>query len=104
MKLTEQQRIHLREILKTTLAQGVSEIVFEKVDGSIRVLRGTRDKDLYPKQEIVEQQKAAIQVKRAESTTSLPVFDTEAKDFRSFKLESLVSINGLKAADLIRLV
>lgn len=104
MKLTELQRIHLREILKTTLAQGVSEIVFEKSDHSIRVLRGTRDQSLYPKAEITENQKSNIQVKRVESTTALPLFDIETGDFRSFKLESLVSINGLKASDLIRLV
>ncbi|QPI13900.1 tail fiber protein [Serratia phage 4S] len=103
MKLTEKQRVHLRDILKSALAQGVSEIVFEKVDGSVRVLRGTRDQSLYPAKEIVENQKST-QVKRKENTTSLPVYDIEAGEFRSFKIESLVSINGLKADALVRLV
>lgn len=103
MKLTEKQRLHLRDILKSALATGVSEVVFEKADGSIRVLKATRDAKIIPQKPISENA-VVVEVKpRKESTTTLPVYDVES-GWRSFKIESLVSINGLKADALVRLV
>ena len=42
-KLTEDQKVQIRETLKPILARGESQVVFEKVDGTIRSLRCTRD-------------------------------------------------------------
>ena len=38
-KLTEDQKVQIRETLKPILARGESQVVFEKVDGTIRSLR-----------------------------------------------------------------
>lgn len=100
-KLTEDQKVQIRETLKPILARGESQIVFEKVDGTIRSLRCTRDTDIIPS-DLVESE--GSQVHRKESIEALPVWDTESHGWRSFKLDSLVSINGVKAEHLVKMV
>lgn len=101
-KLNDTQKIAIREILKTKLSHGVTDIVFEKADGTIRILKGTRDKDLLPvnpKEQIVKES----QTKRKESIDAVPVFDTEGQVWRSFSIEKLISVNTVKVEHLIKL-
>lgn len=98
IKLSETQRVHIREILKTKLSHGKTTVVFEKADGTIRVLTATRDKDLLPRSE------SADNKTRKESVDMIPVFDTDIQEWRGFSIDKLVSINGVKIEHLVKLV
>lgn len=104
MLLTETDQIKLREFLKAKLSNGKHEIVFEKADGKIRVLRGTRDPDLIEK-ELFEKFTNPPPKKdgsvRVESISSLPTFDLEANAWRSFGFEKLISVDGINKDALL---
>lgn len=102
MKLTEKENVHIRETLKSILAKGESQIVFEKADGTIRTLRCTRDTDIVPSDLVVEN--STPKKPRVESTTSLPVWDTEKHGWRAFNFAKLISVNGVKVEHLVKLV
>lgn len=103
--LSETDSIKFREFLKCKLAQGVHEIVFNKKDGTVRVLYGTRDKDFigaeiyeaYINPPVKEGKEP-----RKESTTSLPTYDSKAKQWRSFSLANLVSVDGINTETLLK--
>lgn len=106
MKLTIEQKIALREILKTKLAMGISEIVFEKQDGTMRVMKATRDKDVVVDLvgvEIFENYTNPAKP-RAESTDMVPCLDTELKAWRGFSIDKLVSFNGMKMEHLVKFI
>lgn len=102
-KLTEDQKVQIRETLKPILSQGESQVVFEKVDGTIRSLRCTRDQGIIPS-DLVESTASATNKTRKESVDALPVWDTESHAWRSFKFDSLISINGVKVEHLLAMV
>lgn len=102
MSLSIDQKIAIRELSKTILADGVSEVVFEKKDGSIRVMKSTRDKavisDLVG--EAVYESYINPEKPRTESVDMVPVFDIDAKSWRGFSIEKLISINSTKIETL----
>ncbi|QQG32231.1 hypothetical protein CkP1_0230 [Citrobacter phage CkP1] len=101
MKLTNDQKVQVRETLKAILSTGESLVVFEKADGTIRSMRCTRDKDILPSDfEVV----AESQVKRKEAVDMLPVYDTEKESWRAFSFDKLISVNGVKAEHLVQLI
>lgn len=89
--------VKLREHLKAVLASGIHEVVFKKKDGSIRVLKGTRDPSLMSQELFEKWTKSTNQdgTPRSESITALPTFDTEANAWRSFSFESLIGVDGI---------
>lgn len=95
MILTEQETIRLREKVKTILSVGTHEVVFEKADGSIRRMSCTRDLDLLPyiKESAFEPSNDPVHFIR--------VFDAKILDFRSFRFDKLISINGLQTETLL---
>lgn len=101
--LTEQDSIILREHLKGVLAVGITEIVFMKKDGSIRKLSGTRDPNLIGLEEYNAKVNAVNKdgTPRKESTTSLPVFDTNINEWRTFSFENLISVGELGNLDIL---
>lgn len=103
--LTTGDSIKLREFLKAKFAIDRHEIVFEKKDGAIRVLRGTRDSALIS-EELFEQFMNPPPRKdghpRSESTTSLPVFDLEASSWRSFNFDKLISVDGINIDTVLK--
>lgn len=99
MKLTTDQKIALREMLKTITSVGVSEVVFEKADGTIRTMKVTRD---YTR--TGAETRPVTESARAESIEMLPVFDTESQSWCGFTFERLISVNGVKIDHLIKLV
>lgn len=106
MKLTTDQKIALREVLKVKLSMGVSAVVFEKADGTIRTMKGTRDKDVVSSlvgAEIYENYVNPSKP-RKESTDMVPLFDTELKQWRGFSIDKLISVNGMKAEHLLQFV
>lgn len=106
MKLTVEQKIALREILKTKLAMGTSEIVFEKADGTMRVMKGSRDKDVITKLVGVEIYESYVNPskQRKEATDMVPLFDIEIKQWRGFSIDKLVSVNGMKVEHLLQFI
>lgn len=104
-KLTEEQKISLREILKTRLSHGVTDIVFEKADGTVRILKGTRDKDVISNLLSEEAYESYVNPAkpRKEAVDMVPVFDTELSAWRGFTIEKLISINGVKVEHLVQL-
>jgi hypothetical protein len=103
--LTTGDSIKLREFLKAKLSVGTHEIVFEKKDKSIRVLRGTRDAALISA-ELFEQfmnpPPRKDGAERSESTTSLPTFDVEASAWRSFSFDKLISVDGINIDTVLK--
>lgn len=75
------------------ISKGKVEIVFKKVDGSIRTLVGTINKD------IIAKAGWTPKLKEGESKPKpagvVPVFCTETNTWKSFKLENLISFKEL---------
>lgn len=106
IKLTVEQKIALREVLKTKLAMGVSDIVFEKADGTIRTMKASRDKDVISKLVPIEiyENYVSPAKPRKEATDMVPAFDTEIKQWRGFSIDKLISVNGMKVEHLLQFV
>ncbi|VUF55885.1 Phage tail fibers [Escherichia phage T4_ev151] len=100
MKLTTEQKVAIREILKTKLSMGVSNVVFEKSDGTIRIMKGTRDADFMP----TMQTGKLTESTRKESTDMIPVFDVELGAWRGFSIDKLISVNGMKVEHLLQII
>lgn len=66
------------------------ELIFEKADGSLRVMRASLHQDNLPEPEPVDPDKPA----RKQNPAVQPVYDLEAEGFRSFKWDRLISVNG----------
>lgn len=102
--LAETDKIKLREYLKVVLSSGEHTVVFEKKNGDIRVLKGTRDPNIISKElfeKYVNPPPKADGTPRVESVDSLPTFDIEANGWRSFSFESLVGVDGININTLL---
>lgn len=73
-----------------SLRERVCNITFEKVDGTMRNMAATLREEFLPEQTDIEE---LIQ-KKAPNTNALSVWDTEAKGWRSFRWDKLVSVDG----------
>lgn len=96
--LVETDAIRLREHLKAVLSVGEHTVVFEKKNGDVRVLKGTRDPNIIGR-ELFEKYTnpgpKADGTARVESTSSLPTFDIEAGTWRSFAFDTLIAVDGI---------
>lgn len=86
MKLLEDTRNHIVDVLST----GEHDIVFMKKDKTLREMRCTRDMEFIPE----ERRPKEAKKDKKENLTSVPVFDLEKQEWRSFTLTSLHSIDG----------
>lgn len=102
MKLTTDQKIALREMLKAVLSTGTSTVVFEKADSTIRAMKATRDKEIIGAT-VFESYVNPVKP-RAESAEMLPCFDVESQAWRGFSFERIISVNGVKVEHLVKLV
>lgn len=97
-QLDEDGLLKLREHLQAVLKENRCEILFIKKDGSERVMKcSLKTSDLPPappesERSVFEGEKKNRKV----SMETLPVFDLEKKDWRAFRLDSIVSIDLLK--------
>ena len=64
-------------------------VVFTKADGTERTMRCTLDPSLLPKQEVKED---ADKPARKQNDGVLPVYDLEAKGWRSFRIKSIKEV------------
>jgi hypothetical protein len=75
--------------LKSVLRDGVATVKFEKNDGTERVMKCTLKQDLVPQVPVVE----GVEKKtKAQSPDVLPVYDVEANGWRSFRWDSIKSV------------
>lgn len=76
--------------LKEQLKDGIVTVVFEKVDGTIREMQCTLNKDIMPAQLLTEEQNAAKV--RTENDDLLSVWDTQSNGWRSFHVSKVKEI------------
>lgn len=76
--------------LKEQIQNGIVTVVFEKVDGNIREMKCTLNKDYMPAQLLTEEQNAAKV--RTENPDLLSVWDVENNGWRSFRVSNVKEI------------
>ena len=76
-----------QEVLKKELANGVVTVIFNKQDGSERVMKATLNEDIVPPLDTTN-----VKQNRAKNPDVLAVWDTEANGWRSFRFDSIKSI------------
>ena len=101
--LTKNELTLYKRALQAILRTGEVQIVFEKVDGSVTVRRGTLQSRMITENapEVLKTETNG-QAKRAENMESVRFFDLEINEFRTFKMDNLVSLGGNKPEDLIK--
>lgn len=88
--LSEKDFNRFKKWLKGHLAFGPVTVTFTKKDGSERVMECTTDSKLVPQEPVVE----SVTPKREKKTNDdvCPVYDLEAKAWRSFRWDSIKGI------------
>jgi hypothetical protein len=76
--------------LKSHLAYGPTTVVFTKKDGTERVMNCTTNPELVPAVEIVESAEPKKEKKVNEEV--MPVYDLEAKSWKSFRWDSIKEV------------
>ena len=76
-----------QEVLKQELKGGIVTVVFEKSDGTDRVMKCTLSEDIVPLLDTT-----TVKQKRIQNPDVLAVWDTEANGWRSFRFDSIKSI------------
>jgi hypothetical protein len=76
-----------QEVLKKELKNGVCRVVFEKQDGTERVMHCTLSEDWVPVMDTF-----GVASKRASNPDVLAVWDVDAKGWRSFRFDSIKSV------------
>lgn len=70
--------------LKGVLSVTTATVTFTKKDGTLREMTCTLRDDMLPKQELTE-----TKTERKKSETSIPVYDLDKKEWRSFTIRSV---------------
>lgn len=89
MKLKEERKMTKSNVVEN-LKNGIVELVFEKVDGTLRHMQATLSEEKLPAMTVTEGAK-----KKAKPTDSIAVFDTNISEWRSFRWDKLKSVNGV---------
>lgn len=77
--------------LKEQLQNGVVTVVFEKKDGTERMMRATLSNELIP-QVLSEYDENVPAPEKKESINVQPVWDVDANGWRSFRIDSVKQI------------
>ena len=101
MKLTKKQTAVIHSLVTTLLQNGLIEIVFEKSNGSIRVVNATREVKLLAEHNIVLN---ANDVLPSTTFEAIRFVDNALGDWRSARLDTIISINGMKMEQFVNLV
>ena len=80
-----------RENIVIELKQGIYEVTFTKVDGTIRTMPCTLKEELLPKVEVTEEQK----VLRKINADVLRVYVTDINEWRSFRIENVTNLTKI---------
>lgn len=79
-----------QEVLKKELKNGVVTVVFEKNDGTERVMKATLSEDFIP---LFDTTGVTVVRKKTPNRDVLAVWDTEANGWRSFRFDSVKSVS-----------
>ena len=79
-----------RDELKSRLREGVCKVTFTKVDGDTRIMHCTLNESMMPELVVAE----AKEKPRKENLDVVAAWDIEKKDWRSFRLDSIVSFDA----------
>lgn len=85
----KRNRMPDRDEMITMLSNDICEVVFEKVDGTERIMFCTRNFDLIPKSNHLTLKESGIEP----NPDVLRVYDMEKNDWRSFRVESVSKFN-----------
>jgi hypothetical protein len=80
--------IYTKEDIKQLLQNNVGTVTFTKTDGTERVMKCTLQSHVLPITEIVESK-----VIKTENPNVLSVWDLDNNGWRSFKIDSVLSLN-----------
>lgn len=81
-----------RDRLVKTLREGIATVTFKKVDGKRRTMRCTLNQGLFSKK--VREELNNSEGSRGMIPGVLPVYDLDKKAFRSFRLNSIISVKA----------
>ena len=81
-----------KKLLKTMLKQHVVVVTFTKKDGSERIMNCTLQEDLIPIKVVSESANTSNVTIRTVNDDVVPVYDIDAKDWRSFRWDSVKSV------------
>lgn len=90
MKMAERDFDKSKVMLKEFLHQNVCNVVFEKVDGSLREMKCTLHPDLIPA--IIHDSDKPARKTPTENPDVIKVYDLEADGWRSFRYENVIDI------------
>lgn len=96
--LNETQKIAAKRAIQTALRIGVISITFKKTDGEIRDMMATLNPDALTQVGIKLKPEF---VSTVENLNTITVVDFQKKEWRSFRMDRLVSIGAISAHDLI---
>lgn len=103
MELTVKQQDALYDVLRSVLHHSVVDVVFEKKDGTIRVMKSTLIKPMLF--EHFGEEKSDDFIRGTSKTNdAIRVLETTINQFRSFRLDSVISVNGVKVQEILKLV
>jgi len=92
-KLSEMTLDQKRDYLTGLLLHGEVIVEFTKVDGSLRKMPSTLDPKLLPvPKEILITEIAEPKKERKQSDTTMRVFCTDKSEWRSFRIDSVISV------------
>ncbi|ADM79902.1 hypothetical protein phiAS5_ORF0059 [Aeromonas phage phiAS5] len=103
--LAEGEKVIVKRCVEAILRMGEHQVVFEKVDGTIRVANATLQPKIITEEigkEGFEKETKPATIRR-ESFESCRFFEVGSGNWRSFQLQKLISIGTLKIEDLIRI-
>ena len=76
-----------------SLREKKCNVVFKKVDGSIREMECTLQKDHLP---IIEERRASESISRSMSSDVIPVWDLGKMSWRSFRVASVINFEPIE--------
>jgi len=92
--MTKEELFLQKEWLRKVLIDSIATITFTKVNGEERVMKCTLQEQFLPAQVDLEE---AIQKKKPNEET-MSVWDLEARAWRSFRIENLMSVEVIDNA------
>ena len=88
-----------KTFVKQMLQEGLTEVVFTKVDGERRTIIGTtniREMKKSAPEQFQEKKEDKNEVKRLPKPGIVRIFDVEKKGWRSFRVENMISFDKVK--------
>ena len=82
-----------RAKIALTLANGIHQVRFTKVDGTERTMTCTLDPSILPVMDLIESEEK--KVPRKLNLDTMRVYVTDIKEWRSFRIENVIEITNV---------